>query len=299
MAACHDLRQPLQTLFLLQSLLAKCVDGYAARQLAEKLSVPLASMAEIVSQISGKTLPAIKAGEAAVQIELNTRLTADQPGSELPSGTIFVIDDDDELRAALRGVLEEDGNVVCDFATSEAFLAHGVSSGDGCLLLDAYLPGMSGLELLHHLNTLELSLPIIMITGRSDVPMAVQAMKAGAVGFIEKPVQRNELLECIERALSQSHDQNTLSAWQHDAAKLIAGLTPRQRQIMDPVLAGQPNKNIAADLGISQRTTENHRAAIMSRTGAKSLPALARLAVAAASVISTQTERAETRTPQR
>jgi two-component system CheB/CheR fusion protein len=112
--------------------------------------------------------------------------------------------------------------------------------------------------------------------------MAVQAMKAGAADFIEKPAGRGELLAAVERALEQSRDSGVLAARRERARTVVAGLTPRQRQIMDEVLAGHPSKNIAADLGISQRTVENHRAAIMERTGSASLPALARLAVAAA-----------------
>jgi two-component system CheB/CheR fusion protein len=102
--------------------------------------------------------------------------------------------------------------------------------------------------------------------------------------FIEKPISRCELQASVERALEQSHDRSKLSAWREDAAHHVAGLTPRQRQIMDLVLVGHPSKNISADLGISQRTVENHRAAIMKRMGAKSLPALARLALAATGV---------------
>jgi two-component system, chemotaxis family, CheB/CheR fusion protein len=120
-----------------------------------------------------------------------------------------------------------------------------------------------------------------MITGNSDVSIAVQAMKAGASDFIEKPISRGELLACVDRALEQSRDSSKLTAWREDAATHMAGLTPRQRQVMEMVLAGHPSKNIAADLGISQRTVENHRASIMTKTGTKSLPALARLALAA------------------
>ena len=124
-------------------------------------------------------------------------------------------------------------------------------------------------------------LPAIMITGNSDVTMAVQAMKAGASDFIEKPIKGRELLASIDFALEHARDSHKLVAWRETAAAHLAGLTPRQRQIMDLVLAGHPSKNIAADLGISQRTVENHRASIMKRTGSKSVPALARLAVAA------------------
>jgi two-component system CheB/CheR fusion protein len=112
--------------------------------------------------------------------------------------------------------------------------------------------------------------------------MAVEAMKAGALDFIEKPIGREELLASVARAFDQAHDSSKLVAWREAASAQIEGLTQRQKQIMEMVLAGAPSKNIAADLGISQRTVENHRAEIMKRTGAKSLPELARLAVAAA-----------------
>ena len=166
-------------------------------------------------------------------------------------------------------------------ATCEAFLEAYRPGREACLLIDAYLPGMNGLELLQQLHDAGHRLPAIMITGNSDVPMAVQAMKAGASDFIEKPISRSELIASVERALEQSRDSSKLLAWRESAANHIASLTPRQRQIMELVLAGHPSKNIAADLGISQRTVENHRASIMKKTGSKSLPALARLALAA------------------
>jgi two-component system CheB/CheR fusion protein len=195
---------------------------------------------------------------------------------------IFVIDDDSHIREGIRAVLEEDGRSVEDYPTCEAFLeAHRPSSG-ACLLIDAYLPGMTGLELLQQLHDAGHRLPAIMITGNADVPMAVQAMKSGASDFIEKPIGPSELLASVERALDQSRDSSKLFAWRESAANQIAGLTQRQRQVMELVLAGQPSKIIAADLSISQRTVENHRASIMKKTGSKSLPALARLALAAA-----------------
>jgi two-component system CheB/CheR fusion protein len=198
------------------------------------------------------------------------------------SPVIFVVDDDSNVRDAIRSVLEEDGQIVEDYAACEAFIEAYRPGRDACLVIDAYLPGMSGLELLQRLRDAGHRLPAIMITGNSDVPMAVQAMKAGASDFIEKPISRSELLASVARALEQSRDTSKLTAWREDAANHIAGLTERQRQIMDRVLAGHPSKNIAADLGISQRTVENHRASIMKKTGTKSLPALARLALAAA-----------------
>jgi two-component system CheB/CheR fusion protein len=121
-----------------------------------------------------------------------------------------------------------------------------------------------------------------VITGNGAVPMAVQAMKAGAVDFIEKPVGHEALLASVKRALDHTRGTAELSAWRETAAIRVASLTARQRQILDLVLAGQPSKNIAADLGISQRTVDNHRAAIMRKTGSKSLPGLVRTALAAA-----------------
>ena len=199
-----------------------------------------------------------------------------------PGQIVFVIDDDNHIRDGIRKVLEADGRIVEDFATCEAFLEAYHPDREACLLVDAYLPGMNGLELLQQLSHASPRLPAIMITGNSDVPMAVQAMKAGALDFIEKPFGHGELRASIARALDQSRDSNKLLAWRESAANHIAALTPRQRQIMNLVLAGHLSKNIAADLGISQRTVETHRASIMKKTGAKSLPALARLALAAA-----------------
>jgi two-component system CheB/CheR fusion protein len=206
--------------------------------------------------------------------------------AEVPSASgppvIFVVDDDDGIRAAIRAVLEDDGREVADFSTCEDFLEVYRPGREACLVIDAYLPGMTGLTLLERLQEAGHKLPAIMITGSSDVPMAVKAMKAGAADFIEKPISRSELLSSVDRALELARDSSKLSAWREDAASHVSGLTPRQRQVMDMVLAGHPSKNIAADLGISQRTVENHRASIMTKTGTKSLPALARLALAAA-----------------
>jgi two-component system, chemotaxis family, CheB/CheR fusion protein len=217
--------------------------------------------------------------QLAAQVRLSRPV--ELPGASGPP-VIFVVDDDDSIRDAVRGVLEDDGRAVEDFATCESFLEVFRPGREACLVIDAYLPGMNGLALLGRLRDAGHRLPAIMITGSSDVPMAVQAMKAGASDFIEKPISRVELLACVDRALEQSRDTSKLSAWRQDAASHVAGLTPRQREVMAMVLAGHPSKNIAADLGISQRTVENHRASIMTKTGTRSLPALARLALAAA-----------------
>jgi two-component system CheB/CheR fusion protein len=215
-----------------------------------------------------------------IQSQLGKPQAAAQPVDRPP--TIFVVDDDRSVREALRDLLEADGRAVEIYDSCETFLEGYRPGRQGCLLVDARMPGMNGLDLLQRLQNERRLLPAIMITGHGDVPMAVQAMKAGAADFIEKPIGYEELLSSIERALGQAGDTAKLSAWRETAANSLAGLTDRQRQVMDLVLAGHPSKNIAADLGVSQRTVENHRAAVMKKTGSRSIPALIRLALAAA-----------------
>jgi two-component system, chemotaxis family, CheB/CheR fusion protein len=223
------------------------------------------------------------------------------PGSALPeippasppnvataiAPVVYVVDDDSAVRRAIRGVLESDHRLVEDHADAESFLNAYRPGGHACLLIDAHLPGISGLELLKRLKDAGHLIPAIMITGNGDVPMAVEAMKAGASDFLEKPIRGVELLAGVGRALASSRDNGKLKEWRKDAADHLAGLTQRQHQIMEMVLAGHPSKNIAADLGISQRTVENHRASIMRKAGVRSLPALARLALAAAGTLMT------------
>jgi len=217
-------------------------------------------------------------GRPGVQAPRQTIAAATSPGP-----MVYIIDDDSNIRDELRAVLESDGRTVEDFASSEAFLDAWQPGNEACILLDAYLPGMNGLELLRWISESGHVLPAIVITGHGDVSIAVEAMKTGASDFIEKPIGREELLASVGRALDQARDGGKRHAWHEDAVHHMEGLTARQREIMLLVLAGQPSKNIAADLGISQRTVENHRASIMKKTGAKSLPALARLMIAATS----------------
>ena len=200
-----------------------------------------------------------------------------------PSGppTIVVIDDDNQVRAAICAVLEDAGRAVRSFASSEAFLAASPPVAASFLLVDAYLPGMSGLDLLKQLKAEGHLLPAIMITGHGDVPIAVEAMKAGALDFIEKPIAAPDLIASIERAYDLSKGSPKRQGLREQAIARLEGLTPRQREILQQVLAGRQSKAIAFALGISQRTVESHRAMIMQRTGAKSLASLARLALLA------------------
>ena len=230
-------------------------------------------LAELLQTV--RRLLAAQSGEA-----VSVSAPAPVPAAFSASATIYIVDDDDAIRAGIRSLLEEGGQRVEDFASCEAFLEVFKPGLDACLLIDAYLPGMSGLDLLRLLLDRGDPLPSIMITGRADVVTAVEAMKCGATDFLEKPFNQSELLTSIERALEQSRDANKRTSWRASAAEHLRGLTARQHEIMKMVLAGHPSKNIAADLGISQRTVENHRASIMKRTGTKSLPALARLVLA-------------------
>jgi FixJ family two-component response regulator len=274
----HDLRQPLQTLTLLQGLLARQVHEPKAVELVERLGDTLRQMVDLVSHPEH----AASAHAIAVQPEPALPEASDAPllTADGTPATVYVIDDDRAVREALRAVLEEEGCAVRDFDSCEAFLEDYGGEIDGCLLVDAYLPGMSGIDLLNRLYQSGPGLPAIMITGSSDVQMAVRAMKAGATDFIEKPVGATELLAGVRHALAQARDSGAEIASREKAVHCLQSLTRRQKQIMAMVLEGHPSKIIAADLGISQRTVENHRAAIMKKTGSRSLPALARLAMA-------------------
>ena len=195
---------------------------------------------------------------------------------------IFVVDDVSAVRETMRLVLEGEGLAVETFATCEAFLDAYHPGREACLLVDANLPGMTGLELLRRIGDVDRLLPAIMFTGNGDITTAVKAMQAGALDYMEKPVRHEALLANVTRALEQSRASSKLQVRHKIAAEQIASLTPREREVLNLILAGRANKCVAADLGISQRTVENHRAAIMRKTGTKSLPALARLALLAA-----------------
>lgn len=195
--------------------------------------------------------------------------------------TIFVIDDDEEVLNSVGDAIMDEGCAVELFTDCRSFLHTYDQTRQGCILVDAVMSGMSGYELLLVLGNAGNEVPIIMMTGNATVPMAVEAMKAGAIDLIEKPFQLGALLSSLRRAL-QHESARAMRAKSHNAAvRRIATLTPRQHQVLELVIAGHPSKNIAADLGISQRTVDNHRAAITRKTGARSLPHLIRTALAA------------------
>jgi len=348
-AAVHDLRQPLQTLSLLQELLTKTVENTAQKALLSRFEETLDYMSAMlngviaIDQINGGAMRAEVAdfeirellerfrnefaylaaaqarnfhvasssvavrGDPILPAESNRSVTltplstavrnvpADAAPSARSSGSraldgsndsksgpvVFIVDDDPQLRGALRSVLEAEGQPCSCFGDCESFLRAYRPGRVECLLVDACLPGISGLQLIQRLREKGYSLPAIMMTGNGDVPMAVRAMQTGACDFLEKPVDGSELLGSIQRALEQSRDSQKRNRWRAVTLSRLERLTSREREIMQKVLAGEPSKNIAADFGLSQRTVENHRAAIMKKTGCKSIPALARLVIAA------------------
>jgi two-component system CheB/CheR fusion protein len=195
--------------------------------------------------------------------------------------TIFVIDDDKGVRNAMTELLETAGSHVEAYASANAFLAAYRADRKGCLVTDVRMPGMSGFELLARLRAAGSALPAIVITGHGDIAMAVEAMRAGAFDFIEKPVRSDELLACIERALQHAASPSERASMSSAAALRVAGLTRREREVMDHVIAGHANKEIAARLGIAQRTVETHRANVMKKMGAASISDLVRLVIGA------------------
>lgn len=191
--------------------------------------------------------------------------------------TVFVIDDDGAVRDSVQMLLESAGYRAEIFESALVFLDKHVPGASGCVLADVRMPDMSGLELQAVVNERRLGLPVIIMTGHADVPMAVRAMKAGAVDFIEKPFSDNTILDSIKRAL-EATGRGVAAA---EAEARIQTLTPREREVLERLVAGSPNKVVAYELDISPRTVEIHRARVMEKMQASSLPHLVRLALAA------------------
>jgi len=194
---------------------------------------------------------------------------------------VYIVDDDEAVRDSLSALLESKGYAVASFGSAPEFLRAAPSLPVGCLITDIRMPEMDGLELRQHLIDRSLQFPLIVITGHGDVPLAVRAMKAGAVDFIEKPFAWEAILESLEAAVSRLTAPNEEDPTKSAAVAKLALLSPRELQVLEGLLAGQPNKTIAYGLAISPRTVEIHRARVMDKTGARSLSELIRLALTA------------------
>jgi two-component system response regulator FixJ len=200
---------------------------------------------------------------------------------EIGNYTVHVVDDEEPVRRSLAFLLATAGFTVRLHESATAFLAIAPGVRESCLVTDLRMPDMSGVELLRRLQAMKIRLPAIVITGHGDVPMAVEAMKAGALDFIEKPFEDDVLIEALKRAaatLDRAPDMAESVAIIHSRLSL---LTDRERQVLSGVVAGLPNKSIAYDLDISPRTVEVHRASVMSKMQARSLPELVRMVLAA------------------
>ena len=190
--------------------------------------------------------------------------------NDLGTPLVYVVDDDAALRDSLRWLLESAGHRVAACASAEAFLATYAAEQGGCLLLDIRMPGMSGLELQDELRRRGHAIPIVFITGHGDVPMAVNAVKKGAFEFVEKPFNAQALLVLIDHALD-------IDAEARPAAARFGRLTKREREVMDCIVAGKRNQDIAAELSISIKTVEAHRAGVMRKMRVDSLAGLVKL----------------------
>ncbi len=192
--------------------------------------------------------------------------------------TVFVIDDDQAVRKAVRNLLESVGLAAETFATPQEFLKRNCQDTCGCLVLDVRLPGQSGLDFQRELTAAGVEIPIIFITGHGDIPMSVQAMKAGAMEFLTKPFRDQELLDAIHRAIASDRVRRQQRAEVIELHRRFENLTPREREVMAMVIAGLLNKQIAAQLGTSETTAKIHRGQVMRKMQAESLPDLVRMA---------------------
>ena len=193
---------------------------------------------------------------------------------------VFVVDDDLEVREALALLMQSVGLAVSTYGSALAFLEAFDADQPGCIVLDVRMPGMSGLDLQERLSTEKLHPPVIIITGHGDVPMAVRAVKSGAVEFIEKPFNDQALLDSVHKAIEKDARQRGEASRLSELARRYESLTPREKEVLKMVASGQRNKVIASELNVTQSTVEAHRAKVMEKMNARSLSDLMRIVLA-------------------
>lgn len=194
------------------------------------------------------------------------------------TGSVYIVDDSPDVRAMLAALLASVSIPTRGFASGVEFLQAVSRSYAGCVLMDVRMPEVSGLEVLAHLRRRDLHLPVILMSGFADVPMVIKAMKLGTVDFIEKPFNSTDLLECIQQALARDAAERAARGGSGEVAQRLDSLSKREREVLGKVLAGKRNKEIAGDLGISQRTVETHRGNVMRKMGCVSVVELVQAA---------------------
>jgi FixJ family two-component response regulator len=192
--------------------------------------------------------------------------------------TIFIVDDDPDVCRAMSRLLRSAGYKACTFDSATTFLADHDPEVSGCLILDLAMPGLDGLEVQAMLNSSGCQRPVIFLTGNASIPMTVAAIRAGAVNFLTKPVSEPRLFEAVEEALKIDAAERSDGRWRHAMQERLASLTPRERQVLEHVVRGRLNKQIAADLGTVEKTIKVHRARVMHKMGVRSLAELVQLA---------------------
>ena len=245
--------------------------------------IPIVSTRKLMTPSTALNLTQVSASSAGIWDTLNLDFAAPRgmPRAMTSKRVVHVVDDDPAIRRAMARLLRSAGFETVAYETAQAVLNVAPSLTSGCMLLDLRMPGMDGLELLARMSELAIDLPVIVLTGHGDVPTAVKAMKAGAVDFIEKPIDEAQLFTAIDAALAEKKP----AARHHAVARAteqMALLSPRERQVLEAIAGGRPNKLIAYDLGISVRTVEVHRAHMLDRLGVRNIAEAIRIAVMAA-----------------
>ncbi|MBX3593364.1 response regulator [Sphingomonas sp.] len=194
---------------------------------------------------------------------------------------VHIVDDEESVRRSVGFLLKTSGFTTHAWDSGTAFLRQAKHAEPGCVLLDLRMPEMDGLEVQRRLNAAGVALPVILLTGHGDVSSAVAAMKEGAVDFLEKPFEKARLIQALDTGFGKLEQSHAADLAAHEAETRLAALTPREREVLAGLVAGQPNKTIAFDLGISARTVEVHRANVMTKLGVRSLSEALRIAFAA------------------